>query len=134
MCNPAKCRYARRYEGRRTSVRLPRHHAGCPRAKLGMSCRLARRGCQAGSDLIWPRQCIGHHVGDARDVQNVTRALGDEGKLTLLARSPWLRHPVESRQKRLVVGPQLKVAALQHETEVPNGAWRAASPGSWGCL
>ena len=122
MCNPAKCRHARRCEGRRTSVRLPRHRAGRPCAKLGMSCRLARRGCQAGRGLIWPRQGVGHHVGHAGDMQNITRALGDEGKLTLLARSPWLRHPVKSRQKRLVVGPQLKVAALKHETEVPNGA------------
>jgi len=59
-------------------VRLPRHHTGRPRAKLGMSCRLARRGCQAGSDLVWPRQGVGHHVGHAGDVQNVTRALGDD--------------------------------------------------------
>ena len=122
MCNPAKCRPARQCEGQCTSVRLPRHHAGCPHAKLGMSCRLARRGCHASSDLVWLRQGVGHHVGHAGDVQNVTRALGDEGKLTLLARSPWLRHPVKGRQKRLVVGPQLKVVALKHETEVPNGA------------
>lgn len=54
-------------------------------------------------------------------MDDVTGALSNEGQLPLLPGCPGLRDTVEGRQQRLVVGPQLELAALQSKPEVANG-------------
>ena len=66
-------------------------------------------------------KCIGHHIGDTWDVDDVTSALSNEGKLPLLPRGPRLRDTVQGCQQWLVVSLQLELAALQCKPEVADG-------------
>ena len=68
-----------------------------------------------------PREVVGDNVGQPRDMADIAGAFCDESKLPLLPWHPWQRHPVEGGQERLVVCPELKVAALQHDPKVPDG-------------
>ena len=55
-------------------------------------------------------------------MDNVSCALSNEGKLTLLPGCPRFGDSVEGRQQGFVVSPQLKLAALQGIPEVADGS------------
>ena len=75
-----------------------------------------------GHVAVWQSgKRICHDIGDTGHVDDVFGALSNEGQLSLLPGCPGFRNSVKSRRQRLVVSPQLELAALQSEPEVADG-------------
>ena len=75
-----------------------------------------------GSTCWGAGEGVGHHVVQARDVQDVSGALRDVAELPLLTWCPGIREAAQSEGEGTVVRSELERAALHLEPEVPDHA------------